>query len=229
MSRIFYLTAVYQRWDSTFGPFLMSFLAMAKQPENSTTRLVILDWDGGGKDIFRFWPESVYYVNAQQVGHINRAQARNLALEAAQPADEDLVFFVDCDMVLPTDFSHRVRRHVKPGQAYFPICYSLYRGAPCVIKGNGPSHHPGPHKSGANGWWREAGRGNCGFVYGNFREILGRWDGARFGTRYGREDDDIYWRCQERLTIFRERVPGFFHQWHPRSTEEQNPSVKESP
>ena len=189
---------------------------------------MVLDWDGGGKDIFRFWPESVQYVNAAQPGHINRAQARNLALEAANPQPADLVFFVDCDMVLPRDFSHRIRQHVTPDQAYFPICYSLYRGAPSVIKGNGPAHNPGPHKSGANGWWREAGHGNCGFVYKSFRDVLGGWDGERFGARYGREDDDIYWRAQENLSVFRERVPGFFHQWHPRAQEEKNPSVKES-
>lgn len=227
MSRVFYLTAVYQRWDSTFGPFFSSFLRLAEQAGNETDRLVILDWDGSGKDIYSTGG-SVQYVNAQQAGHINRAQARNLALHAAQPHVDDLVFFVDCDMVLPTDFSRRVRQNVRPDQAYFPICYSLYRGASCVIKGNGPSHHPGPHKSGANGWWREAGHGNCGFVYQTFRDVLGGWDGERFGTRYGREDDDIYWRAKERLTVFRERVPGFFHQWHPRVKEGQNPSMKES-
>ena len=111
MPRIFYLTAVYQRWESTFGPFLMSFLAQDKSPQD---RLVVLDWDGSGKDIFQPWPESVQYVNAAQAGHINRAQARNLALEAANPQADDLVFFVDCDMVLPKDFSQRVRQHVTP-------------------------------------------------------------------------------------------------------------------
>lgn len=228
MPKLFYLTTVYQRWGSTFGPFLASFLELAAQPENTADRLVILDWDGAGKDIYPTWPETVQYVNADQLGHINRAAARNLAAGAAKPQNDDLVFFVDCDMVLPKDFSHRVRQHVTPKQAYFPVCYSLYRGAPSVIKGNGPSHYPGPHKSGANGWWREAGHGNCGFVYQTFRDVLGCWDGDRFGTRYGREDDDIYWRAQERLSVFRERVPGFFHQWHPRVKEAQNPSVKES-
>lgn len=223
MSRIFYCTAVYDRWD-TFQGLLESFLALATQVGNETDRLQIYDWDGSGKDIYSNPPPGVCYYAAHEYGHINRAHARNQAMRLAQPFEEDLVFFVDCDMVLPADFSERVRTHVKPGQAYFPVCYSLYEGAPMEVTVDGPPYRRTPGSK-ANGWWRESGRGNCGFVASDFYK-LGGWDGQRWGDRYGREDDDVYWRAIQTMEVIRERVPGFFHQWHPKPREEQNPSTK---
>ncbi len=219
MSRIYYCTAVCNRWD-TFKLLLNSFLRLP----DKRAQLNVYDWNGAGKDIYSTWPDTVCYQAGEDYGPINRATARNRSFALAEsPADSDLVFFVDCDMVLPADFSARIRTHVKPGHAYFPVCYSLYRDSPLEVRGEGPPHHK--NGSSAYGWWRDAGRGNCGFTVGDFKAI-GDWDGARFGTRYGREDDDIYWRAFSQCAPFRERVPGFFHQWHPRPQEEQNPSVR---
>lgn len=223
MGRIHYCTAVYNRWD-TFGVLLESFLALAAQPGNETDRLQVYDWDGSGIDIYPAVSSSVRFYQGHEHGHINRAHARNQAMRLAQPFSDDLVFFLDCDMVLPPDFSDRVRIHVKTGQAYFPICYSLYEGAPMVVTTDGQPYRRAAG-SPANGWWRESGRGNCGFVAEDFYE-LGGWNGERWGTRYGREDDDVYWRAFQTMEVVRERVPGFFHQWHPKPPEAQNPSTK---
>lgn len=222
MARVMYCTAVYDRWD-TFFVLLESFLKLAAQPENDNDLLCVYDWDGSRKDIFTAWPAQVRYQAGAERGHINRAEARNKSLRLAAPAEHDLVFFVDCDMVLPPDFSQRVRTHVTPGHAYFPVCYSLYRNAPLEVRGDGPPYHQ--NGSTANGWWRESGRGNCGFVASDLGKI-GGWDGKRWGTRYGREDDDVYWRAKNFLEVYRERVPGFFHQWHPKPPEHQNPSAR---
>lgn len=226
MGRIHYCTAVYNRWD-TFNVLLESFLILAAQPGNETDRLQVYDWDGSGKDIYSAWPDRVYYWAGHEYGHINRAHARNQAMRLAQPFTDDLVFFVDCDMVLPPDFSDRVRTHVQLGQAYFPICYSLYEGAPMEVNGDGRPHSRSTGST-ANGWWRESGRGNCGFHAEDFYE-LGGWNGERWGARYGREDDDVYWRAYRTIDVVRERVPGFFHQWHPKPLEEHNPSTKRKP
>lgn len=218
--RLFYCTAVYNRW-STFAGLLASF--MAQHAVDEENYLCVYDWDGAGKDI-NARPPQVLYGAGKHVGNINRAQARNesFALIPA-PRPEDLVFFVDCDMVLPLAFSRRVRNNVRPGRVYFPVCYSLYRDAPMEINGDGPPFHK--NGSNANGWWRDSGRGNCGFTVADFQK-LGGWDGARFGTRYGREDDDCFWRSVAQYEVYRERVPGFFHQWHDRAPEQQNPSMK---
>lgn len=223
MPRIYYCTAVYNRWG-TFKLLFDSFLRLAASFGNEADTLNVYDWNGAGKDIYSDWPANVRYQAGHEPGHINRAAARNNSFAITQALnDADLVFFVDCDMVLPVDFSDRIRTHVKAGHAYFPVCYSLYRDSPMEIYGEGPPHHK--NGSNANGWWRDAGRGNCGFTVGDFR-TLGGWDSARFGARYGREDDDIYWRAFSLCEIYRERVPGFFHQWHSTLPESQNPSVR---
>lgn len=223
MGRIHYCTAVYNRWD-TFAVLHDSYLRLAAQPGNAADLLHVYDWDGSGKDIYPAPSRHVRYFTGHEYGHINRAHARNQAMRFAQPYANDLVFFVDCDMVLPPDFSDRVRRHVKTNQAYFPICYSLYENAPMVVRDNGRPFTRAPG-SAANGWWRDSGRGNCGFVAEDFY-ALGGWNGQRWGARYGREDDDVYWRAHKQMEIVRERVLGFFHQWHPRPQETQNPSTQ---
>jgi hypothetical protein len=222
MPRIHYCTVVYDRWD-TFKLLAESFVQLAAQPGNEPDRLWVYDWNSGGKDIYSSWPDTIQFCGGGQIGHINRAAGRAMAMQCADPKLDELVFFVDCDMVLPSDFSERVRKWVKPGAAYFPVCYSLYRGAPMVVKSDGPPWSPG--SGSANGWWRESGRGNCGFTAADVITV-GGWDGARWGTGYGREDDDLFWRAMNKLRVHRERVPGFFHQWHPRVNEKQNPSTR---
>ena len=223
MGRVIYCTAVFNRRE-TFDGLLNSFLTLHAQPENNEDLLCVYDWNGGLNDINERALPGVVYGAGAETGWINRAEARNRAFALASPTPDDLVFFVDCDMILPTNFSALVRRYVKPGHAYFPVLYSLYKGAPMVVKGSGPPHQPG--NSGANGWWRETSRGNCGFVARDFIAI-GRWDGERFGTKYGREDDDMFVRAQAVLHVFRGWTNGFFHQWHPRLPEPQNPSLKD--
>lgn len=222
MPRIHYCTVVYDRWD-TFKLLAESFVQLAAQPGNELDRLWVYDWNSGGKDIYSSWLNIIQFCSGGQIGHINRAAGRAMAMQCADPKPDELVFFVDCDMVLPNDFSERVRKWVKPGAAYFPVCYSLYRGAPMVVKGDGPPWSPGG--SSANGWWRESGRGNCGFSTTDITDV-GGWDGLRWGTGYGREDDDLFWRAMNKLHVHRERVPGFFHQWHPRAQEDKNPSTR---
>lgn len=220
VKRVIYCTAVHNR-RANFQIMLHSFLQLRSLPQNARDMLCVYDWDGALNDINEI--DGVAYAAGAETGPINRAESRNRAFAILNKSPDDLVFFVDCDMVLPADFSDRVRRFVKPGHVYFPVCYSLYKNAPMVVKGSGPDHYPG--QSGANGWWREAGRGNCGFVVRDFM-ALGGWDGAKFGTNYGREDDDVFWRAKARFTVHREWTQNFFHQWHPRGTEPQNPSVK---
>lgn len=222
MSRIHYCTVVFNRWD-TFRGLAASFTRLKPVTGAESDRLVVYDWNGSGKDIYSQFGRDIVFNAGNEQGHINRAAGRMRAMAAANPFLDDLVFFVDCDMVLPPDFSERVRQHVKPGHAYFPICYSLYRDAPMVVTSDGQQYLRVPG-SDANGWWRENGRGNCGFVLADLMRI-GGWDGARWGTRYGREDDDVFWRATQKLAVVRERVPDFFHQWHPQTKEARNPST----
>jgi hypothetical protein len=190
------------------------------------TSVKTLKWFFGIEDSSPFVPWNLIYRITKpfpNLPNINRSRCRNIAFDQADPKPSDIVFFVDCDMVLPLNIADHVRDVVKPGVAYFPVCYSLYKDRPAVVNGDGPAHRPGPDTK-ANGWWRHTGRGNCAFVVSDFL-ALGKWNEA-YGENYGREDDDIYTRAGNKLEVVRDQLDGFFHHWHPRKPETQNPSLK---
>lgn len=215
---LYFCTAVSNRW-TTFEQLLASFKKMG----DAGSVLCVYDWHSSDVDLNdKLQRAAINHVYGRHdLGEpINRAAARNKAFSLSNAKPDDRVFFVDCDMVIPEDFARRIRSIVLSGTAYFPVCYSLYKNRPREINGSGPQHTPG--RSAANGWWRYAGRGNCGFVVKDFCDI-GGWN-VSYGARYGKEDDDIFTRANKLLTVFREEVPGFFHLWHPKLAEPINHS-----
>lgn len=215
---LYFCTAILNRW-STFKHLLSSFEKM----NDSDSVMCLYDWNSTDIDLkAQLAAAKINYVYGKHdiAEPINRAAARNKAFSLSNAKTDDIIFFVDCDMVLPEDFALRVKKTVAVGTAYFPVCYSLYKNRPREINGSGPQHSPG--RSTANGWWRYAGRGNCGFVVKDFCGI-GGWN-VSYGARYGKEDDDIFTKSNKLLKVVREEVPGFFHLWHPKLSEPINHS-----
>lgn len=229
---VYFCTAVHNRWDN-FKRLFASFLAM----NDMRAYLSVYDWAStdhapinGQKDFTEIaggWPENngvAYGMRAAEPGqNINRSATRNTAFALSNAPPDAVVFFVDCDMVVPPTMANHVREIIKPGVAYFPVPYSLYKDCPAVVNGSGPPHVRG--ESTANGWWRHTSSGNCAFLVKDFQLTVGKWD-ERFGDKYGREDDDMHWRAQQSLTVVRDCVDGFFHHWHPAKKESQNPRLK---
>lgn len=229
---VYFCTVVHNRWDN-FKRLLFSFLSM----HDTQARLAVYDWAStdhppinSQKDFLAVaggCPEnnSIFYgvQSAASEQNINRSATRNTAFKIANPAPSDIVFFIDCDMVVPPTMAAHIRQIIKPGVAYFPIPYSLYQDCPAVVNGSGPPHTRG--ESSANGWWRHTSSGNCAFLVKDFQATIGEWD-ERFGDKYGREDDDIHWRAKQSLEVIRDCVDGFFHHWHPAKPEPQNPRLK---
>lgn len=232
---VYFCTVVHNRWDN-FKRLFRSFLDM----NDSLAKLAVHDWastdhpqivtQNDFKNAAGGWPENggVFYgVSSNKTDEkINRSRVRNMAFDLANPRVADIVFFVDCDMLLPLNMSTHLRSIVKKDVAYFPISYSLYEGSPPVVNGDGPAQSKG--ESTANGWWRDEGLGNCGFVAGDFVRI-GKWD-ERFGDKYGGDDNDIHWRASTaNIQIVRDRLDGFFHLWHPTTKHIRNPRLCEIP
>lgn len=234
MTPIYFCTVVHNRWQN-FTRLVRSIVEM----HDLATGLSVFDWASTDHppinsskdflDVVGCWPENnrvFYAVNENQSSeNINRSAARNTAFSLVDAAPSDIVFFVDCDMVVPANMAQHIRSVVKHGVAYFPIPYSLYRDRPAVVNGSGPPHNPGA--SSANGWWRKTSNGNCAFTVSDFLSI-GKWD-ERFGDRYGREDDDMSWRAHQSLSVVRDEIAGFFHHWHPAKTEKENPRLRDIP
>lgn len=141
--------------------------------------------------------------------YFNRSQGLNYAAKHANAGPDDLLFFIDVDLLVPENFPAVMREKVIPGRVWFPIIYSMHKNKPISVR---DTSRYSPQK--ANGWWRKSGKGMCGFVKRDFDKING-WK-EQLGVTWGREDGDIARRAKNaQLTLIRGRCEGLFHMWHP--------------
>jgi glycosyltransferase involved in cell wall biosynthesis len=228
---VYFCVVVHNRWSNAVR-LMRSFSAQTYEK----TVMCIYDWNS--KDHPLIESAADFYSAADNLPKANYRYSfdpnpanfgvtigKNKAFDIADPSDDDIVFFIDSDVVIPPTMAADIAQTVKPGVAYFPVFYSLYEGCPAVVNGDGPPHHRGD--SAANGWWRKSSHGNCGFTARDFVTI-GKWD-ERFGDKYGRDDDDLAWRANQHLNVVRKNINGFFHFWHPVSTAPQNPRLRDTP
>lgn len=209
---ISFCTMVYNRW-STLKRLLESLSNMT----DNDFEVVVVDLGSTDVDLKtelpRFRMKSRLRIKKAAVnGKINRSMGRNLCAESSRAGATDIMFFIDADMLVPVDFCRIIRENVKPGQCFFPICYSLHQGCPAVVKGN-TSHWKKNAAAIANGWWRKEGWGNFGILREDYAK-LGEWD-VHIGKTYGGEDNNIRDRAGKLFHVSRFNCPGFFHQWHP--------------
>ena len=176
------------------GENFLKMLASWRALHDDNFELVVADFGSTDVDVRGAIADTRRARIVQLHGPFNRSVGLNAA---AAGATGELLFFLDADLVLPKEFCSTVRAHVRPGQAYFPICYSLRQGSP-----------PDPS---AAGWWRHTGFGLCGFHRDDFARI--RWDESF--TRWGGEDNELFKRAGTQLQIHRRQCPSLFHVWHP--------------
>lgn len=138
----------------------------------------------------------------------NRSQGLNYAARFTDAKPNDILFFLDVDLLVPANLPALLRQHVKAGHGWFPVVYSLHKGKPAVELRN--SRKPKI----ANGWWRFSGKGTCGFTQDDFKKIKGWCD--ELGVTWGREDGDIAKRAQDAgIRLTRNKCVDLFHVWHP--------------
>lgn len=231
LPHVYFCVVVHNRWEN------LTRLARTFSLQNYyNTTLCIYDWNSTDHPLIET-ADDFFNISGAPRGSKYRygfepnpdnfgvTIGKNKAFDMTRANPADVVFFIDSDVVIPPNMARRIAEVVRPGVAYFPIFYSLYKNCPAVVNGNGPEHHRSD--STANGWWRKTSFGNCGFTAKDFVDI-GKWD-ERFGDRYGRDDDDLHWRAEQKLQVFRENLAGFFHFWHPQSRAKQNPRLREIP
>ncbi len=92
-------------------------------------RLNLFDWgstDCNYHPIVQQLPYPVSYLIEGPPKHgFNRGAARQHSWDVHPPRPDDIVVFLDADMLVPPDFCNVLRKNVSPGKCYFPICYSL--------------------------------------------------------------------------------------------------------
>lgn len=124
--------------------------------------------------------------------------------------NEELVFVVDIDLDISTNFLQRCRLNTIRGkQVYFPIFFKLYN--PEFVS----QYHRGNSSmriARHNGHWAHYSYGML-CIYGSDYQKAGGFDNAMRG--WGEEDVDFMNRVLEKgMEIFRAPDPGLVHNWH---------------
>jgi hypothetical protein len=182
---------VANRWLNLF-PRCIDAILEATKAIRIPTEMVIADWASVDWPLSEWLPQrakSVAVRILQMHGELNRGMGRNIAAKHAQSS---ILFFIDADMLVCAEVLKRGVEVVQSGGSYFPICYSF----------NDPEHR--------TGCWRTSGYGNCAVSRAHFEKV--RWPEY---AQWGKEDDHFYKRMCELGPMVREKVPGFYHQWHP--------------
>lgn len=211
---ISYCVMVYNRWAT-----MQHLIASLQTLEATDHELILVDLGSTDIDYREVLKASgiqsrliLFPAGRNEAGKINRSMGRNMSANSSRAKADDILFFLDADMLVPKNFNWLVKASVSPGNCFFPICYSLHEGKPREVKGN-VSQWVRDCGSRANGWWRKEGWGNCGFTLADYRK-LGSWN-EEIGQTYGGEDNNVRDRAQAMFKMNRFNVPGFFHQWHP--------------
>lgn len=151
--------------------------------------------------------------------------ARALALHAGaeHAAPDDLLFFVDVDMLWTAALVDRVRLNTVRGRtAYFPIVYSEYD--PLVVYG----HDSSPNHFLVNqdtGYWRQYGFGIAS-VYKSDLVAAGGFNTTIRG--WGNEDVDLFDKFVRArpVAVFRAADPDLVHVYHPVECDPELPEPK---
>ncbi|XP_065169963.1 chondroitin sulfate synthase 1 isoform X2 [Atheta coriaria] len=158
---------------------------------------------------------SKYSYDNLVVKIINETFARGKALQHGVDliTNEELMFFIDVDIIFSRDFLLRLRRNVVKGKSvYFPIVFSMYN--PRLIHAldldvNLDQFEPNQDL----GSWRQFGFGLCG-LYKSDYILLGGFNTSISG--WGFEDVNLYDKTvKSTLKIIRSVDRGLVHVWHP--------------
>ncbi|CAK9293485.1 unnamed protein product [Gordionus sp. m RMFG-2023] len=175
------------------------------------------------------------YSSLMNILQVKGEFSRGLALEigASQYVSQDLLFFIDVDMIFDYDFLRRVRYFTKLNESiYFPIVFSQFNpdftyGNDSINKRKLPSYlyENVDNSSSTNtrdlhsfkvtaktGTWRSYGYGIVGIYKYDFTRV-GGFDMGIFG--WGKEDVDLFDKCiAKKYDVIHAPDPGLIHVFH---------------
>ena len=151
---------------------------------------------------------------------------------AALYNEDELIFFIDVDMMFNSDFLLRVRSNTIYNKlVYYPIVYSEYDDSANIVDAIGTALNKRNDSSPAStrtepeydygedkGFWRQFGFGMLGAYLGDLRKV-GGFNQTIIG--WGYEDLDLYEKfVKHNMTIFRSVDIGEVHMFHKMECEE---------
>uniref|UniRef100_A0A1B6M1P9 Hexosyltransferase n=1 Tax=Graphocephala atropunctata TaxID=36148 RepID=A0A1B6M1P9_9HEMI len=205
---------------STFLRFIENFeTTCLKQKEKVTLTVVLFPNERENS-----YNETISVINRLQEKYVytrisvlpvNETFARALALEygAAHVTEpDDLLFFIDVDMIFNAKALLRIRLNTVRGKrVYFPIVFSQYDPRIVFNALESPEHFRITQDT---GYWRQFGFGITSLYKTDLRRV-GGFDTSIKG--WGKEDVDLFDKfvaIAENVTIFRAADPGLVHVFH---------------
>jgi glycosyltransferase involved in cell wall biosynthesis len=162
--------------------------------------LVVSDWGSDDWPLDDWLPAAAGAMPVTVVpveGNFSRGRGLNVAAHAAR---HDRLLFLDADVLACEALFRRSIELTATNTAYFPILFSF----------SDPQH--------SSGWWRKAGYGICALP----RHLLQQAGGWPEYTTWGKEDGHLFQAVSRAANVVRERLDGFYHQWHPDDREWKN-------
>lgn len=214
-THVYYVTAVSD--DNNYVKRLMHVLD--SDSDKAHTTLIIVLMDSVSQKIVkansRMLGYEVFIINqgppfSRSIGlKVGFQYAVNLATERQQT--NAIGFSVDTSIIVPNDFSSRIRSNTICGvTAFVPIVYKCMS----CLSGNLSDH--------SDGYWVNTGFGMVGLCLTDYLAIRG-WSTV-YGYRWGGEDVDIMERINAHLPyVIRTQEPDYIYVRNP-STKEKNPS-----
>ena len=182
-------------------PRMLTSLATIRLPEDKW-HIIIVDFGSTDANIDELCrailtPFGIQYTIHREVGTFNRGGGLDMGACIAKELGLTSIFFCDSDMIFTDhDIFDQAQLALSNNKIYYPICFSYTN-----------SNH-------AHGFWRDMG---YGMVYMNTDMYF---QSPRWGNNitWGWEDRALHDRLDPNL-IIRSRANGYFHQWHPNSSE----------
>ncbi|KAJ4451658.1 hypothetical protein ANN_03128 [Periplaneta americana] len=146
-------------------------------------------------------------------GSFARAEALELGASRFDDKVDNLLFFVDVDMVFNTKTLERIRLNtIKGKQAYFPIVFSEFDPSFSIHRTGALRNHFVVNRD--TGYWRQFGFGIVS-VYRSDMKLIGGYDTGIRG--WGKEDVDLFDKfvtVAANFTVFRSADPQLVHVFH---------------
>ena len=180
-------------------PRMLASLKAIQRPEDQW-HVIIVDFgstDENIDELCRTTLEQIPYTIHKEPGTFNRGGGLDKGACIARDLGIDSVFFCDSDMIFTDhDIFDQAKEVLEANKIYYPICFSYTN-----------SNH-------TRGFWRESG---YGMVYMNTATYFQtpRWAN---NITWGWEDRALH-DILDPTTLVRSRARGYFHQWHPNSSE----------
>ncbi len=215
-NRLEHFLSRYERNVLQLGEDATLTVVLFESPDAPKVRMMIQQY------LTRYQGAKMSVIDIQ--GDFSRGVGLNHGL--SKFADDQLVFVVDVDLDISTEFLQRCRLNTVRGQkVYFPVFFKLYN-QDFVNR-----YHRGNNSlliSRSTGHWAHYSYGMVCIYAGDYMKS-GGYDVSMHG--WGEEDVDLLNKVlKAKLEVFRAPDPGLIHNWHSKICSKQkvtNPSAYE--